>query len=81
MNVVPGLHSTLVSIPKLANADYIAVFEKHNKASVKDAMTIMITVPANPVIIAPHCQNTGLWELGLDVSIQDTQDNGICLAT
>jgi hypothetical protein len=29
MNVVPGLHSTLISIPKTANADYIAVFNKH----------------------------------------------------
>jgi hypothetical protein len=26
MNVVPGLHSTLISIPKFANADYITVF-------------------------------------------------------
>ncbi len=35
MNVVPGLHSTLVSIPKFANADYITVFDK-NKANIYD---------------------------------------------
>jgi hypothetical protein len=28
MNIVPKLHSTLISVPKMANADYIAVFDK-----------------------------------------------------
>ncbi len=28
MNIVPGLHSTLVSIPKIVNKDYIGVFDK-----------------------------------------------------
>ncbi len=28
MNIVPGLHSTQISIPKLADADYTTVFEK-----------------------------------------------------
>jgi hypothetical protein len=29
MTVALGLHPTLVSIPKMADADYIAVFNKH----------------------------------------------------
>jgi hypothetical protein len=28
MNIVPGLHSTLVSVPKLADAGYTTVFSK-----------------------------------------------------
>jgi hypothetical protein len=28
MNIVPNLHSTLLSIPKMADADYIPVFDK-----------------------------------------------------
>jgi hypothetical protein len=52
MNAVPGLHSTLVSIPKIANADYIGVFDKH-KATIYDAMTTTITALANPVVVAP----------------------------
>jgi hypothetical protein len=28
MNIVPGLHSTLVSIPKIVGKDYIVVFDK-----------------------------------------------------
>ncbi len=28
INIIPNLHSTLISIPKMADADYIAVFDK-----------------------------------------------------
>jgi hypothetical protein len=76
MNVVPGLHSTLISIPKMANADYVAVFDKH-KATIYDATTTTITASANPIIIAPWCQATGLWKLDLDAAVQETQDNTI----
>ncbi len=73
MNVVPGLHSTLVSIPKFANADYIAVFDK-NKANIYDATkTTTITSLANPVIVAPQCKTTGLWKLDLDTGTKVTQ--------
>jgi hypothetical protein len=61
MNVVPGLHSTLVSIPKMANPDYIAVFNKHKATTTMyDAMTTTITGSADPIVIAPQCQTTGL---------------------
>ncbi len=80
MNVVPGLHSTLVSIPKMANAEYIVVLDKH-KATIYDAMTTMITVLADPVFVAPWCQTTGLWKLDLDTAVKETQDDTIFLAT
>jgi hypothetical protein len=72
MNIVPGLHSALVSIPKFANADYIAVFDK-NKANIYDAKTTTITSSADPVIIAPQCKTTGLWKLNLDADTEVTQ--------
>jgi len=28
MNIVPNLHSTLISVPKMAEHGYIAVFDK-----------------------------------------------------
>ncbi len=28
MNIVPNLHSTLISLPKMADAEYILVFDK-----------------------------------------------------
>ncbi len=80
MNVVPGLHSTLISIPKMANADYIALFNKH-KATIYDATTTMITALADPIVLAPRCQTTGLWKLDLDTAVQETQDDTIPLVT
>jgi hypothetical protein len=72
MDVVPGRHSTLVSIPKFANADYIAVFDK-NKANIYDAKTTTITSSADPVIVALRCKTTGLWKLNLDAGTKVTQ--------
>jgi hypothetical protein len=80
MTVVPGLHSTLISIPKKANAGYLAVFDKH-KATIYDAMTSMITASTNPIVIAPWCQSKGLWKLDLDSALQETQGDTIFLAT
>ena len=80
MNVVPGLHSALISIPKMADADYIAVFDKHN-STIYVGTTTTITALANPIVIAPQCQTTGLWKLDLDAAVQETQDDTIFLAT
>jgi hypothetical protein len=80
INVVPGLYSTLVSIPKMANTDYIAVFDKH-KATIDDVTTTTITALANPIVASTQCQTTGLWKLDLDAAVQETQDDTILLAT
>ncbi len=50
MNVVPGLYSTLVSIPKMADSDYIAVFNKH-KATINDATTTKIKHQLTPLLL------------------------------
>ncbi len=73
MNVVPGLHSTLVSIPKFADADYIMVFDK-NKANIHDTKTTTITFSADTVIAAPRCKTTGLWKLDLEAGTKATQN-------
>ncbi len=52
MNIVPGLHSTLVSVPKIVDEDYIAVFDK-NSAKIYDATTTTITAKTEPVLKAP----------------------------
>ncbi len=44
INIVPGLHSTLISVPKLADADYTTVLEK-GKATIYDAL--MTTIMAD----------------------------------
>jgi hypothetical protein len=46
MNIVPGLHSALVSIPKIADAGYTTVFNKNGAAIYDDkTTTFMATNP------------------------------------
>ena len=67
MNIIPGLHAPLVSVPKLADAGYITVFEKHI-ANVYDKATTTVTESKNPVLQAPRCPMSGLWKMGLEPS-------------
>jgi hypothetical protein len=64
MNIVPGLHSTLVSVPKLADAGYTTVFSKKG-AAIYDDHTTTITAYKPPVLEANRCNLTGLWKLPL----------------
>ena len=41
MNIVPGLHSTLVSVPRLADAGYTRIFSKTGVAIYNDNTTIV----------------------------------------
>ena len=51
VNIVPGLHSTLISVPKLADADYTTVFKK-DKATIYNATTTSILTTLPPVLKA-----------------------------
>jgi hypothetical protein len=64
INIVPNRHSTLSSVPKMADADYIAVFDK--KARIYNATTTIVSASKDPILVAPCCQDTGLWKLNLD---------------
>jgi hypothetical protein len=65
MNIVPGLHSTLISVPKLADTNYTTVFKK-GKATIYDALTTTITADQSLILDAPRCELMGLWELPLE---------------
>jgi hypothetical protein len=64
MNIVPGLQTTLISIPKLADAGYTTVFKKEG-AAVYDDYTTTITATQKPVIESERCKHTGMWKLNL----------------
>jgi hypothetical protein len=70
INIVPGLHSTLVSVPKIVDKDYIVVFDK-NLAKTYNATTTTITATTEPVLEVPRCTLTGLWLMPLE-----TKTNG-----
>ena len=65
VNIVPGLHSTLISVPKLADSDYITVFDKR-MATIYDATTTDITATNPSILEAPRCNATGLWKHPLE---------------
>jgi hypothetical protein len=69
MNIVPNLHSTLISVPKMADHRYIAVFNK-KEARIYDGTMTTTTALGEPLIIAPQCNNTGLWKMELDLDYE-----------
>ncbi len=66
MNIIPNLHSTLISIPKMADADYIAVFNKKRGQNIRPNK---YHASKDPILVAPCCQDTGLWKLNLDYEV------------
>ncbi len=64
INIVPGLHTTLISVPKLADANYVTIFDK-NEAKIYDATTTIVSTTQPPVLSAPQCNDTGLWQIPL----------------
>ena len=66
MNIAPNLHTTLISVPKMAEHGYIAVFDKH-ETRIYDGTTTKLTASGNPIIVAPWCEDTGLWKMELDL--------------
>ena len=69
MNIVPNLHSTLISVPKMAEHGYIAVFDK-KEAKIYDGTTTTIIALREPIIIAPRCEDTGQWKMNLDLDYE-----------
>ena len=65
MNIVPGLDSALVSIPKLADAGYTTVFNKHG-AAIYDDETTKITTTSPAILESERCEHTGMRRLDLN---------------
>jgi hypothetical protein len=65
---MPNLHSTLISILKMADADYIAVFDKI-EARIYYATTTIVSASKDPILVAPRCRDTGLWKFKQDYEV------------
>ncbi len=65
MNIMPGLHSALVSVPKLADAGYTTVLTKDG-AAIYNNNTTAITEINPPIHESNQCQHTQMWRLNLD---------------
>jgi hypothetical protein len=65
MNIVPVLHSALVSIPKSADTGYTTVFNKDG-ATIYNNETKLITATSPLVLESERCKHTGMWKLDLN---------------
>ena len=65
INIVPGMHTTLISIPKLTDERYNTVLRGKVDEIYNDDTT-MVTANKLLVLTAPRCKSTGLWQLNLD---------------
>jgi hypothetical protein len=52
MNIIPNLHSMLISVPKMTDAEYIAVFDK-KEARIYNATTTIVSASKDPILVAP----------------------------
>jgi hypothetical protein len=50
MNIMPNLHSTLISVPKMADADYVTVFDK-KEARMYNASTTIVSATKDPILV------------------------------
>jgi hypothetical protein len=66
MNIVPGLHSTLIiiSMPKLADTGYTTVFMQDG-SNLQWLYTPTLTANHPPILESPQWKLTGLWKLPL----------------
>eukprot|EP00804_Cyclotella_cryptica_P002793 CCRYP_009348-RA/>CCRYP_009348-RA protein AED:0.05 eAED:0.04 QI:0/0/0/1/1/1/3/0/1214 len=72
VDIVPNLHQTLLSGSKFADADYTAVYDKH-EVNFYDSATINITERA--VLTGYRCPRTGLWRIPLrPVTVNENTD-------
>ncbi len=60
INIVPGMHTMLISIPKLADMRYTTVLWD-KVAEIYDGDTTMVTANKLPILTAPRCKSTRLW--------------------
>jgi hypothetical protein len=65
INIMPNLHLMLIRVLKMADTDYIVVFDK-NEARISNATTTILSATKDPILVAPRCQDRGLKKLDLD---------------
>ena len=72
MNIVPGMHTSLISISKLAEAGYTTVLQRDG-AEIYDDKTTIVKADAPPVISAPCCPTSGLWKMALNPQMEASE--------
>ncbi len=72
MNIILGMHTSLISISKLADAGYTTVL-RQDGAEIYDNKTTLVKTDAPPVTTVPRCPTSGLWKMALDPQMEASE--------
>ena len=75
-HTVPGITNNLFSINKLANENYISVFDG-DKLSIYDANSTRITVSRRAVLEGWHSEHEGIWRIPVGKQQEDIKNENI----
>jgi len=77
VHIVPGIErDSLLNIPKFADANYIAIFDK-DEVNIYDANKTTIVVSQGAILREWRCKQTNLWRVPLVKNILNTNTNTI----
>ncbi len=79
VHIVPGIErNSLLSIPKIVDANYIAIFDK-DKVNIYDANKTIITVSCSAILCGWQCKQTKLWRVPLTKIVKnENTDTVLC---
>ncbi len=79
VHIVPGIkRDSLLSIPKFADANYIAIFDK-DKVNIYEANKTTIVVSRSAILRGWRCKTTNLWRIPLIRNvINENTDTVLC---
>jgi hypothetical protein len=71
VHIMPGIkRNSLLSIPKFADANYVAIFDK-DEVNIYDANKITIIVSRGAILRGWRCKQTNLWQVPLIKNVQN----------
>ena len=77
MHIMPGIErDSLLSIPKIADANYIAIFNK-DQVNIYDANKTTIIVSWGAILRGWRCKKTNLWQAPLIKKILNYNTNTV----
>ena len=79
VHIVPGIErDSLLSIPKFADANYVAIFDK-DEVNIYDANKTTIVVSRGPILRGWRCKQTKLWRIPLIKNVtNENTDTVLC---
>jgi hypothetical protein len=77
VHIVPGIErDSLLSIPKFADANYVAIFNK-DKVNIYDAKKTTIIVSCGAILQGWRCKQTNLWQVPLIKNVQNNNSDTV----